>query len=124
MEVTESKNEEEQYKENENYLGNIFEWYEEACPSIRDIKTMIYYSIDCTKINPKTKIINKICSIYGVTEYYLTEKGFKHYKLYSIDTILKNPHTLSTEDSIKIRSDFIEIDFRSYNYLETNAPKN
>ena len=56
-------------------------------------------------------MVNKLVSIYGVTEYYLTEKGFGYYKPYSIDTILKNPHAISTEDSIKVVSDLIEINW-------------
>ena len=120
----EPEDKEEQYKESENYLGNIFEGYEDACPSMPDIISMIYSSINYTKLNPKVTIISKLGSIYGVTKYYLTEKGFEHYNQNNIDdVILKNPHALSTEDSIKVSSDFIEIIFRSYNYLETNAPK-
>lgn len=48
-------------------------------PSGPDISNMIMNSTILNKINPKGEVAYKICSCYGVAEFYLTEKGKAHF---------------------------------------------
>jgi hypothetical protein len=48
-------------------------------PSGPDISSMIINSTILNKINPKGEVVYKICSFYGVAEFYLTEKGKAHF---------------------------------------------
>ena len=48
-------------------------------PSGPDISSMIINSTMLNKINPKGKVVYKICSFYGIGEFYLTEEGKAHF---------------------------------------------
>lgn len=52
----------------------------EASPSEVDIFSMIKSSVFFYKHQPKGRITHKVCSSYGIAEYYLTEWGRGYYK--------------------------------------------
>lgn len=66
-----------------NFIFNEFlenKFAERAMPSITDLVYMIDNTIKYSEINPLGEISFKLCSEFGVTEYFLTVKGKKIFK--------------------------------------------
>ena len=88
--------------------------FNEAKPSIRDLKSMVYESLEF----PNHNIRSKICSEKGITEFYLTKKGIEHYKLVKEDDFLKevDGYTFS-KDYLSIENEYMIISFKSHDDL-------
>ncbi|MDO8516882.1 MAG: hypothetical protein Q7S33_02045 [Nanoarchaeota archaeon] len=51
-----------------------------AVPGSNDIVQMIGCSLLSKMINPNSKVVSKICSSYGISDYQLTSKGIEYYQ--------------------------------------------
>jgi len=111
------------YKKPMNYEGTqaiLFDFFsyssnfDEARPSINDLKSMIYESLKF----PNYNIRNKICSAKGITEFYLTKEGIEHYKSIKEDDFLKDVDKyIFSKDYISIENKYMIVNFKSHDDL-------
>lgn len=88
----------------------------DGLPSIPDLESMIKFSLEL----PEYKIKNKLCSKKGITEYFLTEEGLQscasgEYSNY----LFENPAYFVSDDSLLIKNDYININFKTFEYWES-----
>ncbi len=99
-----------------NYvIKKMFCNYPEAAPSLPDITSTIAYSVVLKEINPNFKIVDKIVSSYGVTEYQITAEGIMAYETGKFESIITEDDTLWTTDSTAtLEGKYINITFKKH----------
>ncbi len=111
VEIEERKKEGLSFGENEIEKVRTGILIKSAYPSRSDLLSMIGNSTEFYERNPEGKITFKICSHYGITEYYLTDEGLIHlYADNSPEQILRiKDKSLSANMEVIVTGEILEL---------------